>query len=239
MKYNLFLFDLDDTLLDFKASEKLSFVLALQSLGIKNNIDTIFKDYQLINSGLWKDFENGHVTKDFLKVERFKRIFALHKIDLDPLTASTRYLDALPETVVLMDHAVEICHWLTLHGELGIITNGMEQVQYKRIQNSKLASYISFVSVSESCGYAKPDVRFFEHTVKMAKQFDKNRTVIVGDRLDLDVKGGNAFGISSCWYNPQKVKATSDIKPTYEVAHLSELKTAFTQATSDDPVPAI
>lgn len=228
MKYNLFLFDLDDTLLDFKESERLSFFIALQSLGIKEKLESAFKDYQVINSGLWKDFENGLVTKDFLKTERFRKTFALHNINLDPTLASNRYLEALPETVVLIDHAVEICEWLSQFGELGIITNGIEHVQNKRIQNSKLAGHFSFVSVSESCGFAKPDPRFFAHTVKMAKNFTKTSTVIIGDRLEADIKGATGFGISGCWFNPQKLGHHPEIKPTYEIHHLSELKKLFT-----------
>lgn len=224
MKYNLFLFDLDDTLLDFKESERLSFVLALQSIGLKENIETVFKDYQVINSGLWKDFENGLVSKDFLKTERFKRTFAKHGIELDPVVASNSYLETLPETVVLIDHAIETCEWLSQQGELGIITNGIAHVQNKRIKNSKLSRYFSFISVSESCGFAKPDPRFFEHTVKMAKSFQKSSTVIVGDRLEADIKGASGFGISGCWFNPQHQERHPDIKPTYEISHLSELK---------------
>ena len=224
MKYKLFLFDLDDTLLDFKASEKLSFFLALQSLGLKNNLDTAFKDYQVINSALWKEFEEGKISKELLKIERFRKTFETHQIDINPETASYRYLDALPETVVLIDHSVEICEWLRNYGELGIITNGIEYVQRKRIQNSKLAPFISFISVSDACGFAKPDVRFFEYTAKMAKSFEKNSTVIVGDRLEADILGACNFGISSCWFNPHQIAAVPEIKPTYEVCHLSEIK---------------
>jgi len=228
MKYNLFLFDLDDTLLDFKESERLSFFIALQSIGLKDNLEAVFKDYQIINSALWKDFENGLVNKEFLKTERFKRTFAKHGLEIDPVIASNTYLDTLPETVVLIDHAIETCEWLSHHGELGIITNGIEHVQNKRIKNSKLSGYFSFVSVSESCGYAKPDPRFFEHTVKMAKSFHKNSTVIVGDRLEADIKGASSFGISGCWFNPHQHERNPDIKPTYEITHLSELRKVWT-----------
>ncbi len=226
MKYNLFLFDLDDTLLDFKESERLSFFLALQSLGLKDNLDTVFKDYQVINSALWKEFEAGSISKDLLKIERFRKTFGSHQIEINPETASARYLDALPETVVLIDHSVEICEWLREHGEIGIITNGIEYVQRKRIQNSKLAPFIGFISVSEACGFAKPDVRFFEYTVKMAKSFNKGSTVIIGDRLEADIQGAHNFGISSCWFNPHKMIG-NDIKPTYEISHLSEIKKYF------------
>lgn len=224
MKYDLFLFDLDDTLLDFSASEKLSFFLSLQSLGIKENQQDLFKQYQIVNAGLWKLFEESKTTKEHLKVERFRQIFKANGIEVDPEIASTRYLDTLPETVVLIDHAVEICQWLSERGEIGIITNGIHSVQTKRIANSQIAPYISFVSVSEECGHAKPDVKFFEYSVKSARQFSKAKTIIVGDRLEADIQGAHNFGIDGCWFNPHMKEISAAHKPTYVIKHLAEIR---------------
>lgn len=224
MAYDLFLFDLDDTLLDFKASEKLSFVIAMESLGIKDGLNDLFSQYQTINRGLWKLFEEAKTTKDYLKVERYRQLFHKNQIEVDPEIASTRYLDTLPETVVLVDHAEEICQWLSSRGELGIITNGIHHTQAQRIKKSKLAPYISFVSVSEASGFAKPDVRFFEFSVRMAKKFSKASSILVGDRMETDILGAHHFGIDSCWFNPTKEANALSIAAKYEVGHLSEIK---------------
>ncbi len=133
---------------------------------------------------MWQLFEEGKTTKDELKVERFRKTFELHGIDIDPKIASYRYLEALPETVVLIDHAVELLEWLSGHGEIGIVTNGIHHTQTQRINNSPLKSFISFVSVSEECGYAKPDVRFFEYSSKLAKRFQKEKSIVIGDRWE-------------------------------------------------------
>lgn len=222
MNYDLFLFDLDDTLLNFRESEKLSFSLALKSLGITSN-DTLFKQYQIENTLLWKLFEENKTTKDFLKVERFRKIFIANGIDIDPEIASQRYLDTLPETVVLMDHAVEVCEWLFDKGEIGIITNGIHHVQTQRIQNSPLAKYISFVSVSEQCGFAKPDIRFFEYSAKLAKKFSKASSLVIGDRVDADIQGAYNFGVDAVWFNHNKTVIPSHLSPKYEITHLKEL----------------
>ena len=223
MKYSLFLFDLDDTLLDFRASEKLSFERALSALSLTAS-DSLFATYQVENRELWRLFEEGKTTKDELKVERFRKTFALHSIDADPHMASHRYLEALPETVVLIDHAVEILEWLSDKGEIGIITNGIHHTQTQRIQNSPLGKYISFVAVSEECGFAKPDVRFFEYSAKMAKNFDKKKSLVIGDRFEADILGAHQFGVDSVWFNPQKKDRPEAPVPSYEIVHLSEMK---------------
>jgi 2-haloacid dehalogenase len=236
MKHRLFLFDLDDTLLDFKASEQLSFVRAMQALGLNDGVDGLFPQYQAINVELWRSFERGEVSKDFLKVERFRQTFAQNGLDLDPAAASHLYLESLSETVVLIDGAKQVCETLCAIGEVGIITNGVESIQSRRIASSGLGDHISFVSTSEACGYAKPDSRFFDYAATMARAFAKHETVIVGDRLDADILGANRFGIDSCWFNPGRAANASEAVPTCEVDSLHAIVPALKKlAASSGP----
>ena len=220
MKHRLFLFDLDDTLLDFKASEQLSFERTMRELGLAVLPEGLFGRYQGFNLALWKAFELGTVSKDFLKVERFRQTFAAGGLDLDPQAASRLYLESLSNTVVLIEGAQQLCETLAGIGEVGIITNGVEHIQHRRIAASQLHAHLSFVATSEACGHAKPDRRFFDYTVNMARAFSHAETVIVGDRLDADILGANRFGIESCWFNPCRVRNETQAVPTCEVAHL-------------------
>jgi len=227
MKHTLFLFDLDDTLLDFKASEKLSFAHTLAELGMRGDIDALFADYQAINLALWKSFEAGTVSKDVLEIERFRKTFDRHRLDLDPDAANRLYLEGLANTVVLIDGAVRVCETLAAIGEVGIITNGIHHIQNRRIASSGLGEHIAFVATSEACGHAKPDSRFFEYTAAMAKAFVKDQAIIVGDRLDADILGANRFGMESCWFNPGNLPNGSAAVPTCEVHSLDEIVPAL------------
>lgn len=227
MKHSLFLFDLDDTLLDFKASEQLSFVRTLNQLGHHDVTDALFVQYQAINTELWRAFEQGGVSKDFLKVERFRKTFAANRLQLDPEAASLLYLESLSETVVLIDGAHALCAQLAAVGEVGIITNGVDAIQHRRVAASGLGQYISFIATSEACGYAKPDSRFFEYAAGMARTVRREEMVIVGDRLDADILGANRYGIDSCWFNPQRLTNVSAAIPTFEVAHLNAIPPAL------------
>jgi 2-haloacid dehalogenase len=220
MTHKLFLFDLDDTLLDFKASEQLSFARTLQALGVDGDLAQLFLGYQAINLALWRAFETGAVSKDFLKVERFRKTFAENGLELDPEAASRLYLESLSDTVVLIDGALQLCASLAGMGEVGIITNGVEAIQNQRIAKSGLREHISFVATSEACGYAKPDVRFFEYAARMARPFAKEDAIIIGDRLDADILGANRYGIDSCWFNPERLPNVSEAVPTFEIDKL-------------------
>ena len=93
MKYRLFLLDLDDTLLDFQASEREAFARLLRHLGHDGPLEAMYRDYQAINQSLWRQFEQGAVAKEVLKVERFRATFAMHAPGLDAVAASEHYLD--------------------------------------------------------------------------------------------------------------------------------------------------
>lgn len=227
MKHRLFLFDLDDTLLDFKASERLSFDRTLRALGLDTLPDGLFERYQAINTALWRRFEAGTVAKDVLKVERFRQTFEASSLDLDPDAASRLYLESLSDTVVLVDGAHALCETLAGIGEVGIITNGVEHIQHRRIARSGLQGHIAFVATSERCGHAKPDSRFFDYSVRMARAFAHAETIIVGDRLDADILGANRFGIESCWFNPDGLANETGALPTCEVASLHEVVPAL------------
>jgi len=227
MAYRHFLFDLDDTLLDFRASERLSFQTMLESFGAYAVSPAMFADYQRENLQLWNDFERRLITKEALKIERFRRTFAPHGIDIDPAEASTRYLECLSETVVLIDDAAMLCEALSALGEVGIITNGIEHVQVRRIEKSGLGRWIRFVATSEACGFAKPDGRFFQYAIDKFSRVSKPETIIVGDRLDADVLGANRFGIDSCWFNPGRVQSDGVAVATFEAATLAEILRAL------------
>lgn len=224
MSYGLFLFDADDTLFDFTSAEKVAFTETLNQLGIVQNIDALYASYRIESEKQWRLVEEGKITKEMLRTERFRQTFLKHALEVSGERAGSLYLEILPETSIMIDHAEEICRDLASIGEVGIVTNGFETVQKRRLAKSGLDKYISFMVVSEQCGFAKPDVRFFEHTAKVAKKLTKESTLVIGDRIETDVIGAHNFGVDACWFNPRKLPGHETIKPKYEIAHLSELR---------------
>ena len=63
---------------------------------------------------------------------------------------------------------------------------------------------------------------FFEFVFSKLKCVDKKSAIIIGDNRNSDIKGGNDFGIDTCWYNIRKCEK-NEIIPTFEISKLSEL----------------
>lgn len=223
MNYSLILLDADDTLFDYDRAERFALETALTHFGHTGKFDEVLETYRHINGRLWKDLENGTISKNELRTERFSRLFAAHDLNYDVHDFSDRYLGLLAQGSFLITGAEELCARLSVNHTLVVVTNGIRDVQLPRIQGSPLHPYIQDIVVSEEVGVNKPDPRIFEHALRKAGHDDKKSVLMVGDSLTSDIRGGNNFGIDTCWFNPGNVINTGDIVPTHQIGALSEL----------------
>ncbi|GAA0178822.1 YjjG family noncanonical pyrimidine nucleotidase [Clostridium sediminicola] len=223
MKYEVILFDADDTLLDFKKSEEYAFERTISEFDIKYYRNYHYKTYKNINKKVWEELEKGLILVEDVKIERFKRFTKKLNISVDPEELNKTYLDFLSKTSFLIEGSNEILSSLSDKYRLCIITNGFADVQNKRIRNSNLNNYFEEIIISEEANASKPDPKIFEYTFKMLNLQDKSSVLIVGDSLTSDIKGGVNFGIDTCWYNPDNETNKSDVHPKYEINKLNEL----------------
>jgi putative hydrolase of the HAD superfamily len=224
MKYEVIIFDADDTLFDFKKSEREAFKNAILEFDIEYDEKHHLKIYQEINTAIWKEFEQGLITQEKLKVERFKRLSDRLNTNFDENKFAKAYMRHLADASFLFDESIELVEGLHKNYKLTIVTNGLTDVQSKRIRKSVIAKYFEDVVVSEEILIAKPDPRIFEHALKNIKHTDKSKVLMVGDSLTSDIQGGINFGVDTCWYNPNKIENKTSIKPTYEISNLMDLK---------------
>ena len=224
MKYEVILFDADETLFDFKKSEKEAFKNTMIKFGFDYDENYHLKIYQEINSAIWKEFEEGLITQAKLKVERFKRLSDKLGVSFDENEFAKSYMEHLADASFLYDGSVEFLEDISKSHKLSIVTNGLTAVQDKRIRKSTVAKYFDTVVISEEILISKPNPEIFEHTLKTINHSDKSKVLMVGDSLTSDIQGGINFGIDTCWYNPKKLENKTSIKPTYEVSSFDELK---------------
>lgn len=224
MKYEIILFDADETLYDFKKSEREAFKNTMLKFNINYDENYHLKIYKEINSALWKEFEQGLVTQEVLKIERFKRLSKALKIRFDENEFANSYIENLADASFLYDNSLELIETLNKSFRLAIVTNGLTSVQNKGIRQSNIAKFFDAIVISEEILIAKPNPKIFEHTLKLMNFSDKSKVLMIGDSLSSDIQGGINFGIDTCWYNPNKIINETSIKPTYEISNFDELK---------------
>lgn len=224
-QYTTILWDLDQTLLDFKRSQDYALRYAFGQLGL--GIDSgIVARYAAINDSWWKRLERGEVSREQVLLGRFEELFR----EL-PVTAcraedmAAVYQEALGSVAFYLEGARET---VTALKEAGyrqyVVTNGVNKTQASKLRISGLDRLVDGVFVSELMGYSKPRKEYFDACFARLPGIERAQCILVGDSLTSDMLGAYHAGIAACWYNPDGVPNDLGVRTDYEIRHLQELR---------------
>ena len=216
------LFDVDDTLLDFGKAEAAAIRKTFERIGIPVT-DELIRRYSEINAQQWSRFEKGEITREKLLTERFDILFSELGINVPSEMAQASYEYLLGIGHYFVDGAEELLEALKDKYELYIVSNGNASVQDRRLKSAGIIPYFKDIFISERVGFNKPSAEFFEACFERIPGFEKDKAVIVGDRLSSDILGGINAGVKTCWFNPRGDAPDPDIPADYEIKHLGEL----------------
>ena len=225
------LFDLDDTLFDFHKAEKIALTKTLVHFGIDPTEETLAL-YSTINAAHWKRLELGEISREEVKVGRYRELFKTIGVECDPVKATAYYESMLAIGHYFMPGAPELLEELYRKYRLYIVSNGTAKVQEGRIGSSVIAKYMDGIFISQILGANKPDKQFFDICFAEIPDFSLSETVIIGDSLSSDIKGGINAGIITVWFNPKGRENDSDIKPDYTIKELSEVPGLLSQISA-------
>ncbi len=231
MKYKHLFFDLDHTLWDFEANAKatlqeLHHSLQLEERGVYD-FELFYTNYLAINEKLWERYRNGHIKQEDLRIKRMRQSLLEFKIADETLAQamSTQFLELLPTRTILFPFTKEILTYLAGKGyEMHLITNGFEDIQHKKLKYSGIDGFFKEVITSERSGSLKPHREIFEFAFNKTKALPE-QSIMLGDTLEVDIQGAINFGIDQVFVNHHAI--TTEMKPTYTINSLKELKEIF------------
>lgn len=216
MKFSTVLFDLDHTLLDTDASEALAFDEMMQSIGVDEPAQHL-ETYQEINQALWREVEKGTYTANEVSSIRFTQLLETLDLVADPAEMTNTYRRGLSNLGELYPGALDLLE--SLNGRrLGLVSNGIGQVQRDRMERLKLNRFFDGVAISGEVGVAKPNPAIFEHLG--FDDIDPKDTIMIGDSLTSDIPAGANAGFATCWYNPHNKPMDGSSQPTMTVTAL-------------------
>ena len=201
-----FLFDLDQTLLDFHASEHkaLGIVLTRHGLSFSDGIYQAFKAY---NKALWLELEKGTITRTELFTKRFLDVFGRCEGDasgLDPLEVNNEFIRTMSVNGVLMDGALEFVKKVKEgipDARIYIASNGATINAKGRIASTGLDRYIDDIFISEDMGVTKPAAEFFGICLERIGE-PRESCIMIGDSLSSDMLGAKNASLASVWFMP-------------------------------------
>lgn len=222
MKYTWLLFDADGTLFNYDQAEASALEQTFEYFQLRYEL-TYRQTYQRINHHLWLDFEKGLVTSESLRVKRFELLCAELGIQFDVEALSARYLVNLAKGSQLIEGADQVIQVLRQHYKLGLITNGLKDVQRPRLAQSALCDSFGVFIISEEVGAAKPDRAIFDIAFQKMGNPQRDQVLMIGDSVTSDIRGGNNYGIDTCWFNSGRVLRKDGFIIKYEISWLADL----------------
>ena len=94
----------------------------------------------------------------------------------------------------------------------------------KNIVDKLINGYQFMLIGRKGVAISKPNAEIFHHALDKINYHDKKKVLMVGDSLTSDIQGGINAGIDTCWYNPNEYINNTNIKPTYEIKSLFQLR---------------
>ena len=221
MKYQILLFDLDNTILDFEKSERESLPRVFERFGFSFDSDTE-RLYRSINSRLWSDYEKGKIGVSDILDNRFALTMRELGKEVDGKEWDIFYRSLLSQGHDLMPNAAEVLERLSQNHRMFILSNGIGKTQRSRLAMSGTEKYFEDIFTSEELGERKPDIRFFERVAEGIRDFDKKSALMIGDSPSTDIAGGRCFGVDTCLVTWGR-GFDGDVGSTYTVNDLEEV----------------
>ena len=222
--YKWLLFDADNTLLDFSKAARDALWSTYADFGVSCT-EKVYRRYKEINHRVWVEFEEGKISAEKLRLKRFELLFrSLEQHDLPVPTFSKQYLQNLIRVSEVYDGVPGLLQELASKYRLSIVTNGLKEVQRPRFGRLKITSYFESIVVSDEIGVAKPHADFFEYVRNsIPDPPEKSATLVIGDNLNSDIRGGHNFGIHTCWVSHGR-KNDTNVTPSYQIKSVHEIK---------------
>ena len=234
-RYDILLWDIDGTLMDFKQSEAMALSQSLRDIGIEPTEEMV-PDYSRINLSYWKRLEKGELTKEEVLVGRFVEFLGKYHIEADAKEFLGRYENYLSHVWFIQDDSLDVCRMLKEKGfRQYVVTNGWVEVQKTKLYESGFDQIMDGAFISDEIGVPKPKKEFFEACFEkifgtsQPREADRKRVLIIGDSLTSDMQGGINVGIDCCWYrnpgeeNPENLPVDYEIQELHEIYRVLEL----------------
>ena len=224
LAFDILLWDVDGTLLDFHAAENIGIRSLFVAFGLGECTDEMIALYSAINANYWKKLETGEMSRAEILVKRFESFFnqiGVGPVDCEAFDAA--YQKRLGETVVFRDKSYDLVKSLKGMIPQYAASNGTTVAQTGKLTKSGLMDLLDGVFLSEQLGAAKPSAEFFEQVFKQIGAVNRERVLIVGDSLSSDILGAKNVGIKSCWYNPSHSVNTGTVIADFEADNLNQI----------------
>jgi len=223
-------FDLDETLYDYGSVRRIAnqrVAELVEKLGIISS-DVFIRTLRRITKEFYEKYQGLPALFD--RKNRFREVFKALNIDVSEeivTRLADEYWNFVYQRIKPYPDVVPVLEFLKKRGyRLGIISDGLIDVQLNRIRALKLEKYFDIFTFSEEVGKNKPALEIFQLALRKAN-CSPSEAVMVGDNVKTDIVGANRIGMISIWIRRgifKNVEPDSQLEaPNYTIYTLNEL----------------
>lgn len=212
------LFDADETIWNFKATEEIGLRKIFRKYDIPYDEKNI-ADYMEGNILCWREYECGELELERLETKRWELFFSKTGRNHPAEEAALFFKDTLANNGILLDGAGEFLENIKEFPK-SLVTNGISTIQRQRIKDTGIGKYFDYIFISSEIGYHKPQRELFERILEVTGK-KRNECIMIGDSIHSDIEGACNAGIESIYLNFDGQKAE---KATYSVQSYRELE---------------
>lgn len=223
MRYQQIIFDVDDTLIDFAATENYAFNSLFKAHHWPASA-ALQRQYHAYNQGLWRKLEQGQLNYAQLTKTAFQVFLKKHlHIAVNGQQIMNEYRSYFGQAHKLLPGVKDSLKFAKRQGyKLTILSNGEQYMQRHRLQLAGILSYFDLIVTSEEAHYQKPNPHAFDYFFSRT-EIGPSQTVFFGDGLQSDILGATRYGFDSVWYNHRHRKNTLHLHPLFEVDNYAQL----------------
>ena len=227
-KYKALFVDLDDTLFDSHSLYDQAVHMSWEHF--RKFYDVEFKDYLetflKIRSELKDQFKFKTISHH--RAILFERLLEHFQIPFDAdlildlyntyWFAVNTYIQPFPSVINTLTSIKKA------HIKIVALSDGTVLSRLQKIQALKISPLIDLLVSSEETNFTKPKPDMFKLALQKA-DVEKDEVIFVGNSYSADVTGGDDFGITTVWFNPNKMHKprNSDFAPDFVIKEFKEI----------------
>lgn len=196
---DIFLLDLDETLLDFCRAERENFFFTLAKYGVPAD-GAAYDRFHAVNDGLWKLLERGGVAREEIKTRRFEILFRERGVRADVGEIARAYYENFLRFCYPYEGAAAFLRELSARGRVYLVTNGGSAIQRRHIADAGFKPYLDGAFISEEMGANKPSARFCALVREGIADYAPARAAYLGDSLTSDAPCAETLGAKFVLY---------------------------------------
>ena len=218
-RYNVVLFDLDDTLINTALDERnaIESVFADNGLPFGEDVVEVFR-----KKADWQTYMLGDFNAKAEFTSKFVQLLDNLAIKNDRQKLIDEYFDKIRQSKTLTTDAKKVLRSLKNRGyRIYLTANGYSAFQRKRIELAGLTEYFDGIFISEEADVRKPCKAFYDYVMSRIPESNISKVLVVGDAQSTDILGAKNARMDSCWYNPNHL--TPKYQSTYEIDSIDQL----------------